>query len=195
MPGIIYGHGEEPVPFSIAQHDLQLLLHQNLHLLGLEMDGSTQQYLIKQIQYDHLGRYPMHMDLARVNLDERVKVRVTLHLRGTPKGAKEGGVLVQLIDALDVECLAVNIPDVVTAHVTDLGVGDALLVRQVTLPPDVVALNPPDEKLAIIRVVAAEVEAVAPAEAAETTAEPERIGRVAKVEEGAEDSKEKKKEK
>lgn len=184
LPGIIYGHGEAPEAFSVEAHALQLQLDHGARVLNLEIEGETKACLIKDIQRDHLDRDPVHVDMARVNLDERVRVEVAIELRGTAKGVEHGGILELMKDSVLVECLAMNIPDTFHPPVTDLEVGDVLYVRDLKVPEGVVVLDAPDERVAMVRALATEAEA--PAAAAEESAvEPERIGRVA-AEEGAE---------
>ena len=185
LPGIIYGHGLAPEAIAVSAHELQLELHHGARLLGLDLDGRRSQYLIKDVQYDHLQKNPIHLDLARVDMHERVQVAVSIELRGTPQGVHEGGILDHLMDEVEVECLASNIPGVLRPSVVHLGVGDSLLVKELELPEGVKALSDPEAKVAMVRVLVEKPEAEAPTDGAEAeTAEPERIGRVA---ESAED--------
>lgn len=182
LPGIIYGHGQDPEAISVSAHELQLALRHGVRLLGLKIDGQDSQYLIKEVQYDHLQKSPIHFDLARVDLDERVHVAVSIELKGTPKGVSEGGVVEHLMDAVEVECLASNIPDGLHPSVVHLDIGDALLVKDLDLPEGVVPMGDPEAKVALVRLLAEQVEEEAPEEGAETeAAQPERIGRVAET--------------
>jgi large subunit ribosomal protein L25 len=159
-------------------------------MLQVEVAGKTQPYLIKEVQYDHLGSTPIHLDLARVKLDERVRVKVGVEPRGVPKGVSEGGVLELYMGEIEVECLAVEIPDTLHPLVNHLTLGQALLVRDLQLPPGVVALAGPDDRVAAVRLLAVAPEPT-PAVAApegEAPAEPERIGRVRKEEEPEEEA-------
>jgi large subunit ribosomal protein L25 len=188
VPAVIYGHGQEPETVAVSQHDLRLVLG-HAHVVQLEMaDGEGKQYLIKDVQYDHLQKDLMHVDLMRVEAHERVEVKVPVQLKGEPKGIHEGGELVQLITDLEVECPLLAIPELITHNVKQLGVDENLHVRDLVLPPDARALHEPDEIVAVVRmkkVEEEEVVAAAPAEAAEAAgAEPEVIRR-AKEEEAA----------
>ncbi len=128
---------------------------------------------------------PLHIDLARVALDERVKVQVPLELKGTPKGVHEGGILDQLLKDLEVECLVTEIPAAIRANVGHLEVGGALHVRDLEIPEGVTPVSDPNDVVCTIKMLAEEpVEA---AEEAEAPAEPERIGRPAPEEEQAEE--------
>ncbi len=189
LPGIIYGHGEAPEAFSVSAHDVAMEMEHGARLVELNLDGRANQYLIKEIQYDHLGKDPIHMDLARVDLHERIRVRVVVELRGTPKGIHEGGILDQLLDNIEIECLASEIPETLHPTVAELGIGEALLVKDLELPGGVVAISDPEEKIAIVHLLSVAAEAEVKEEEEEAPAEPERIGRVAELDERKETGK------
>ena len=194
LPGVIYGHGEAPESVSLTHHEVEVALAHGARTLQVELNGTVKPYLIKEAQYDHLATNLIHLDLARVDLHERVKVRVGIELRGIPKGIHEGGVLDQQMAQIEVECVVTEIPDTFHPVVTHLALGDSLLVKDLQLPPGVVALADPNERIATVRLLAVEVAApVAPIEGdAAAAAEPERIGRIKKEEpvEGGEEKKE-----
>lgn len=176
LPGIIYGHGEEPVAFTVDRHDAEVELQHGHHLMNLVLDGRTDSYLIKQVQHNHLGTLVVHLDLARVNLDEMVQVKVVVVLKGTPKGLSDGGVLDLALADLTVSCRASDIPNEIRVNVTDLGVGQSVTVRDLTLPEGVTPLAEPETVVAAVRVLA-EAPAVAEEAPAGESAEPEVITR------------------
>jgi len=188
LPGIIYGHKEEPRAVALPAHDVELAVTHGVHLLRVELDGRSEQYLLKEVQYDHLGAELIHVDLARVSLDERVRVKVPVELKGTPKGVHEGGILDQMIVDLDVECLVTQIPDQIRVVVNDLGVGQAVHLKDLEPPPGVRALGNPEEIVCMVRMLATAAAAEAPAAEAEAAAEPEVIGRGKEEPQAAEES-------
>ena len=183
LPAVIYGHGEPPEIISLARHDVEVALAHGARTLEVDLQGTTKQYLIKEVQYDHLDHLPIHVDLARVELHERVTVRVAIELRGVPKGVSEGGLLEQLMPDLEVECLVSEIPETLHPLVTDLAVDDSLLVKDLELPPGVVPVADGEERVATVRPIVTAPEPEVVEEAAEETEEPERIGRVRKEDE------------
>ncbi len=189
LPGIIYGHGETPEPFSVSAHDVQMEIRHGTRLVALDLDGSTQQYLIKEIQYDHLDRDPIHIDLARVDLNERVRVKVGVELRGTPAGISEGGILDQLQDSFEIECIVTDIPATLHPSVAHLNVGDSLLVKDIELPSGVTAVTDGEEKIAMVHVLATKKDAEEATDEEPGPSEPERIGRVAETPEDKKESK------
>lgn len=189
IPAIIYGHGEPPQSVSLALHDVKAALAQGARTLQVSVAGSTEQFFIKEVQYDHLDMVPIHMDLTRVSKDERVKVRVGIELRGIPKGISEGGILDQHLADVEVECGVMEIPDTFHPFVTELGMGESLCVKDLELPGGVVAITGADERIATVRSPEKEAEAEegeADSEEGEGEGEPERIGRVRKDDEGKE---------
>jgi ribosomal protein bL25 (Ctc-form) len=93
IPGVIYGHKEAVVPVTLPKKEVVNHLHHGTHLFDLSLDGKNEKVLVKEVQYDHLGMEVLHVDFARVSLDERVEVTVPLELKGEPKGEADGGVL------------------------------------------------------------------------------------------------------
>src|SRR3954454_6708909 len=96
IPGVIYGHKEAVVPVTLPKKEVVNHLNHGAHVFDLAMDGKSQKVLVKEVQYDHLGTDVIHVDFARVSLDERVEVTVPIELKGEPKDV-ENAVLQQII--------------------------------------------------------------------------------------------------
>src|ERR1700710_826262 len=86
IPGVIYGHKEAVVPVALPKRELSRHIEHGAHLFDLNIEGKSEKVLVKEVQYDHLGIEVLHIDFARVSLDEKVEVVVPLELKGTPKG-------------------------------------------------------------------------------------------------------------
>ena len=174
VPGVIYGHKEAVVPITLPKKELVGHLNHGAHLFDLALEGKSEKVLVKEVQYDHLGIEVLHVDFARVSLDEKVEVTVTLELKGTPKGEADGGVLQQIISELEIECLVTEIPDIIRHNVSEMAKDDVLHIKDLKLPPGVKVLQDEDLIVATVKEIVEE----APAEVAEaTSAEPEVIGR------------------
>lgn len=175
VPGIIYGHGEANVAVSMSRHDIELAIRHGEQLIRAEVDGESENFLLKDIQYDFLGQRVIHVDLTRVNLDERVVVTVPIDFRGTPVGVEEeDGVLNRQLSELRLECLVTSIPEDVRVSVAELHANDAIHVSDLELPEGVKVLDDPEAVVASVSVVSEEE--AAPAEEGEEIAEPEVIG-------------------
>lgn len=178
LPGVIYGHKQDPVSVLLPTRELIQVLRRGAHVLTVNLDAGPEQVLVKEVQYDHLNQDPLHVDLARVDLNERVAVTVQIVLRGTPKGAAEGGVLEQVLSEMEVECVVTQIPESFRVNVADLGIGQALHIKDVPLPEGVKALGDAETVVCVCRVLGEEPTAETAAAATEAgPMEPEVITR------------------
>jgi len=150
-------------------------LSHGAHLFELALEGAKENALVKEVQYDHLGIEVLHIDFARVDLNERVKLTISLELKGEPKGEKDGGVLQKIINELDIECLVTDIPDVIYQDVSDMALDAVLHIKDLKLPPGVKVLQDEDQIVAQVREVKEQVVEGAVVEAG--AAEPEIIGK------------------
>jgi large subunit ribosomal protein L25 len=177
VPAIIYGHGDEPEPITVSEHDVALAILHGERLLELKLGRKSQHALIKEIQWDTFGQEVLHMDLARVRLDERVEVAVPVTLHGTPVGVSEdGGTLQQYAAEVNIECLVTAIPDDVSVTVNDMGVGDTLHAGDLDLPEGAKLLDDAETAICSVTYIAEEEPAAEEVEGAEAAAEPEVIG-------------------
>ncbi len=190
LPGIIYGHGADPVSITLQSHEVEVALAHHAKHVKLDLDGKPTQCLIRDVQYDHLDSKLVHIDLIRVSLTERVTVTVGVELKGTPKGVEvDGGVLDQQLTEIDVECVVTNIPEMFSPLVTHLELGEAFLAKDIKLPEGVTLVTDPEERIATVKQPEEESEetAVDAAEGEEGASEPEVIGRGKKEEEESEE--------
>ncbi len=154
IPAIVYGHKQEPAAISLDAHDFVEGLHHGHRLMDITIGGNTEKMLVKDLQYDHLGRNVIHVDLMRVDVTEMVKVTVPVELKGTAKGTHEGGIVEEHTDHVEVECLAVNIPESIVVSVKDLGVGEAIHAGDIKLPDGVKLVSSPETIIATCHVLA-----------------------------------------
>ncbi|MCP4710766.1 MAG: 50S ribosomal protein L25 [Planctomycetes bacterium] len=179
VPAIIYGHKKDPVSVKLNSHDLALELQHHHRLLDLDVEGTRESCLVKEVQLNYLGEDIVHVDLTRVNVDERVTVSVALEIRGTPVGASEGGgVLNQLMNEIELECVVVNIPASVRVPVKDLQIGDSIAAGDLELPEGAVLQTPAEAPVVMVQaaVEIPEEEEAPEGEEAAAAAEPEVIG-------------------
>jgi large subunit ribosomal protein L25 len=194
VPAVVYGHKEATVSVSLPAAELEKAIRHGVRVLDLKTDGKLQKALIREVQWDHLGKDLLHVDFARVAADERVVLTVPLEIRGTAPGIAAGGVLDQPIHTLSVECLAIAVPESIRVNVSELQLDGTIHVRDLVLPEGVKAMADPDA--VVVHVAQKQVEPeVAPAPAAAPeSAEPEVIGRQRAEEEEAEEKGKKQKE-
>lgn len=140
IPAVIYGNGKAPRSVSVnndawcafsASHGSQMVT--------LLEDGKEVPALIKEVQFNHLKNYFVHIDFQEVNLNKEISASVPLHAHGESYGAAHGGILEQDLHELPVLCRPKDLPDSIRVDVTELKIGDGLTVAQLTLPAGVKA--------------------------------------------------------
>jgi large subunit ribosomal protein L25 len=188
VPAVMYGHGEETAVLSVPGDALYKAIRHGVRIFDVKHKGGVQKTLLRDVQWDPLGHDILHADFYRVRADEKITLDVKVELKGTAPGVTGGGVLVQQIHSLSVECLIVNIPESIRVNIGELQIDQAIHVREIPLPEGVVVKNDPE---AIVVQISKKIEeVVAPAAAAAPgaeAAEPEVIGRVKAEEEGEEE--------
>ncbi len=187
LPAVLYGHKEATLSVTLPLLEVEKAIRHGAHVVDLQAGGKTEKALIRDAQWDHLGKHLLHVDFARVSEDERIVIDVPLETRGTPIGINEGGVLDQPLHTLKVECLAIAVPDRIRVNVAELKLGQSLKVKDLVLPEGVRAMTDGDVVVVHVALKQVEVEAPAPAAAAPEAAEPEVIGRPKLEEEAPEE--------
>jgi large subunit ribosomal protein L25 len=153
IPGIIYGHGIAAAPVTLDGHEVVTALGHHERVLEIDLEGQTQSVLVKDVQYDYLGQDILHLDLTRVNLDERVEVTVSLTFRGEPAGAAEGGVLQVASNEVAIECPVRSIPEEIRVPVAELKLYDKLFARDLALPEGATLVDDPNMLIASVGMV------------------------------------------
>jgi len=149
-------------------------LYHSHRLFDIDLNGKKQKLLVKELQYDHLRKKVIHADFVRVDLSEKVKVSVPVEMKGTAKGAHEGGFVEQHVSTLEVECLVTDIPEKITVSVKDIGIGDTIHVRDIVMPAGVKLVSDPTLLVVTCQMVAAAI-ATEEVAAVEAPTEPEVI--------------------
>jgi large subunit ribosomal protein L25 len=173
VPANLYGHKKGAVSIQLSGEVAHHLLKDGARVVDLELNGEIEKALLKDVQWDTFSKHIMHIDFLRVDPNERVQVEVALVTKGTSPGVLEGGILDQQLHALEVECLAVEIPDSIIVRIGKLKIGDSFHVSDLTdLPKGLEVITAPDIVIASV----IEERAAEPSEGDESaTAEPEVI--------------------
>jgi large subunit ribosomal protein L25 len=161
VPGVIYGHGDAPQHFSVDGRILRNTLAHSGAILQVTLgDGSETPVLVKDIQRHPVRGEAVHVDLLRVNMDEKISTTVVVELIGGDEapGVVEGGVLSQDTREIHIEALPGDIPESIEHDVTGMQINDTLTVGQLTAPEGVTLLDDPE--LAIASVTPPTVEPV-----------------------------------
>jgi len=200
-PAVIYGAGKEAQAVAVNPKEVNKILHSatgHNTLFNVQTNGDTALVMIVDWQRHPLRENLLHLDLKRIDLNQRLKVKVPVATTGEPRGVKEqGGIFEILTREVEVECLPDEIPDAFRVDVTQMMLGENLRAGELKLEGSVKLMMAPDLVVAHVVAPRAAVAAESATEeaAAPATAEPEVIKKGKKEEEGAAAEKEKEKKK
>ncbi|MFJ8534346.1 50S ribosomal protein L25/general stress protein Ctc [Streptomyces sp. NPDC093591] len=163
VPGVLYGHGADPLHLTLPGHDLLLALRTPNVLISLDIDGKTNELAIpKAVQRDAIKGFLEHVDLLLVKRGEKVTVEIPVHTEG--ELAAGGNLLEHVLNALPVETEATHIPESVTVSIEGLEAGASVLAKDITLPKGTTLAV--EEDAVVLQVLASQAEEAA-GEAAE----------------------------
>jgi large subunit ribosomal protein L25 len=148
VPGVLYGGDGEPIGFDADERELRHALAGSGAVLDLSIDGGkATPVVLKESQRDPVRGQTTHVDLLRVNLDEKIHAVVPLELTGADDspGAKQGGVLEQITRELNVEALPTAIPESIAHDVSEMEIGDTILLSTLAVPEGVTLLDDVEE--------------------------------------------------
>ena len=152
MNGSVYGHGVAETTADRVHpktFDLQRRRFGKGHLFQLTIDGGNElRVQLKSIDRDPVKRTYTHLDFYAVDMNQPIAIEVPLVLEGKAKGIVNGGILTQLQRRVEVSCLPANVPEKLTADVTELDVNGILHLSDVVFPEGVKATAIEDEAVA-----------------------------------------------
>ncbi|AQW52947.1 50S ribosomal protein L25/general stress protein Ctc [Streptomyces violaceusniger] len=159
VPGVVYGHGVDPLHVTLPAHDLLMALKTPNVLLRLKVEGGKDELVIPKAVQRHPIKIGVleHVDLLLVKKGEKVTVEVPILTEGDL--APGGNLLEHLLNALPVETEATHIPESVTVSIAGLDAGATIHAKDITLPAGTTLAV--EEDAAVLQVVAAQAEAPA----------------------------------
>ncbi|GAA3394783.1 50S ribosomal protein L25/general stress protein Ctc [Streptomyces roseoviridis] len=155
VPGVLYGHGSDPIHLTLPGHELTLALRTPNVLLSLDIEGrGTELAIPKAAQRDPLKGFLEHVDLLLVQRGEKVTVEIVVETEGD---LAPGAFLVEnVLNTISVEAEATHLPESVTVSIAGLQAGDSILAKDVALPKGATLVTDPEA--VVIQILAAQAE-------------------------------------
>lgn len=175
LPGVIYGKSQENINLTLQTRDIQKLVDDEDRVVEIDLDDKKEHALVRALQRNHLGDEIQHVDFVRVDLDDKVQLRIPLHIVGTPKGAQHGGMLEVVRAGVVANLPARSIPKYIEIEVAHLDVDDFVRFKDVPLPEGAELLEP-SEGIVARCIKARRAAAIAAASAAVVGAGPGAAG-------------------
>jgi large subunit ribosomal protein L25 len=136
IPGVLYYSGEKNVNIEVDKSILFHAMQSGQRIFEIEQEGKSQFTMIKQVQYHPVTDEVVHLDLMRVRRSEKMTITVPLVLIGDAKGVKEGGILSQSINQLEINCFPTDVPEQIELNVEDLELNSSMSISDIKLKND-----------------------------------------------------------
>ena len=143
VPAVIYGGDKDPIRISILEKDIAKASEVPgfaTQILSVNLSGEEQNVIVKEIQRHPATQRVLHADLLRVNPDTKISLSVPVRFINEEicVGVKmHGGAISRLINNIDINCLASNLPEYLEVDVAELDVGDSVFLSSSDLPEGV----------------------------------------------------------
>ena len=150
IPAILYHSGLDALSLSVDKKELYKALKTGQVIFEVKIKDENQFVLVKDVQYHPVNDNIMHVDFQKVKEDEKISLEVPLRIEGEAEGVKAGGILVQIVSTITVQCKPTTVPEALIIDVTNLELNSSLSVKDIELAADVEIMT--DEDLAVVSV-------------------------------------------
>jgi large subunit ribosomal protein L25 len=161
VPAVVYGATEPQNLFidesSVIRFNVRAYENALFNLKSSNSKVNNIVVLMKDVVVHPVTRRPQHVDLFALDLKKAVRVSIEIKLDGKPIGISEGGLLNVVNRQVEIECLPTEIPENITADISNLGVGDALHVSDLKIPAGVKLISSPETTVAVVNLFVEEV--------------------------------------
>lgn len=150
VPGILYGPSMEPIPLQLNEKEVQNLVQSKglNRIIELQVEDSpgdkSHLCLIKDLQRDVYQQRVVHLDLRKLDLNEKVVVSIRLTLEGEAAIRAKGGIVEQMVRGIRVRTQAANIPEGTFADISELKLGQTITIGEIALPEGVELVDNPE---------------------------------------------------
>jgi large subunit ribosomal protein L25 len=137
IPGVVYGPEIEPMALVVDEREFRAAMKSASggSVFDLNVDGVKNKAIVRDIQRDPVTSKVIHVDFHAISMNKPINVFVPISFIGTARGVKtDGGIMQTTMRELEISCLPANIPDKIDIDVSDLGIGDSVHVRDISIP-------------------------------------------------------------
>lgn len=151
VPGVIYGSDVEAIPLKFEQREIEKVVNRagSSSLIRVSVEGEDEPFMaiVRDVQRDIFKQFLTHVDLQALNMQETVQLPISVSLIGEAPGVEEmGGVLIQQIYEIEVECLPSDLIPSIDVDISGLEeIGDAIIVGDLDIPDTIEVFADPDD--------------------------------------------------
>ena len=146
IPGIYYSHdSKNSIPFYITKKEILNAQKADTQIFNISVGGKKRNVLFKSVQYHPVTDEILHIDLYGIKMDQVVTVSIPILIEGSAKGVVEGGILVQNLNEVEIDCLPSDIPQNILLDITNLDLGESLRCENLVLDEKFSLKTPGDQ--------------------------------------------------
>lgn len=146
VPGVIYGHRDNPVTIAVSEREFNILLDKikgHSPIINLELGETAMKVVLKSLQRAPISKRILSVDFQRIHAKEKVTLKIPVILKGSPIGVKMGGILDHPLRAIPVKCEIEKVPEHIEIDISGLKLGHSIHISELKiegvefmLPPD-----------------------------------------------------------
>ena len=143
IPAIVYGGKKDPVMLTLLHKDVAKALENEAfysHIVSLDVDGSSEDVILKDVQRHPAKKLILHLDFLRVSKTTKLHTKVPLHFinEDVSVGVKTGGgIVAHTMTELDIMCLPKDLPEYIEVDMSDVELGQIVHISNIKLPKGV----------------------------------------------------------
>ena len=145
IPGVLYFKGEPTENIEVNKIVMNKAINSGQRIFEIQLEGEKQYSMIKEIQYHPVTDDIIHIDLMRVRRSEKITIVIPLTLVGEAIGVKEGGVLTQSLNQVEIQCFPTDVPEQIELDVSNLEINNSYSVSDLTTQSDEITITSPPE--------------------------------------------------
>ena len=175
VPGVVYGDKKEAQLISLSYRDLEPAIQTGRFLstlVDLDVEGKVIRAIPRDIQFEPVRDFIIHVDFLRLGKDAKIAVEVPVVFKGQDvcAGVKAGGTLNIATHEVELMCSADFIPDQITVDVSGLQINHSIHLSDIELPKGVTSAARDDVTLVAVTTKRQEAETTEAAVTAEVPA-------------------------
>jgi len=153
IPAVLYGRSGKAISIDLDAMEFSGRV-KNISestIVKVEVDGKPYDAFVKDTQRNIINGDILHVDFYEVKSDALLRARVSIQLKGNAIGVREGGVLEFPLHEIEVECLPKDLPERIELDISNLGVNQAIHVRNIPLSEAIRVISAADHVVALVK--------------------------------------------
>ncbi|NLJ97864.1 MAG: 50S ribosomal protein L25 [Tissierellia bacterium] len=135
IPGVLYSKGEETKHIQVDRRNFDKVYKSAgmSTLIDLELEGTVEPVLIKEVQTHPFRNIYLHVDFQKLDMTEKVRLTIPVSLHGRENIENKELILVQQLDEIEIECLPGDIPQSIDVDVSGMDLNTPVFISDLEI--------------------------------------------------------------